>query len=180
MKDFVFLGLGSNLDNRLWYIVQALRHLDNSPNIQIEKMSSVYETEPYGIKEQRNFLNAVVQIQTHFRPAKLLQCVKFIERKLGRIHRSKWHSREIDIDILAYGQEKTNLSWLTIPHSDLQNRRFVLVPFDEIAPQFELVEPRLKICSLVQTCPDRGEVRLIIPAEELHIQFDPSVEKVLA
>ena len=180
MKECAFLGLGSNVDNRLWYIVQALRHFEDSSNIDIRKASSVYETEPYGVKDQRNFLNAVVEIRTDYRPGRLLECVKSIEKKLGRVYRGKWRSREIDIDILAYGDVEINLPWLAIPHRDLQNRRFVLVPFDEIAPQFELVKPANKVHSLLESCPDRGEVRLVVPAEELHIQLDPSGERMPA
>ena len=171
MFNSVYLGLGSNRDNRLWYIVQALRLLDKSPNIEIRRISGIYDTKPYGIKNQRDFLNSVVEIHTNFRPAKLLQFGKFIEIKLGRIDRGKWQPREIDIDILTYSDLQLSLSWLNIPHKDLHKRRFVLAPFCEISPDLWLPGYQKKIQNLYDFCPDQGKVRLIYPAEELHIKL---------
>lgn len=180
MCDSVYLGLGANIDNRLWYIVQALRQIEKSPYISIRKCSSIYETEPYGIKRQRDFLNAVVQIETSFRPAKLLECLKFIERKLGRKTRAVWRSREIDIDILAYGDVSIALNWLTIPHQDLHNRLFVLDPFSEIAPDFYLPGHDKTVTSLRENCDDKGHVSLVIPSESFHFNVDTSFEEVSA
>lgn len=179
MHDSVFLGLGSNIDNRLWYIVHALRQIDNSPYINIRKCSSIYETEPYGIKGQRDFLNAVIEIETSFRPAKLLECLKFIERKLGRRSRATWFSREIDIDILAYKNISINLTWLTIPHFDLHNRLFVLRPFCEIAPNYHLPKHDKTVSTLLDECEDTGLVALAIPSESFHFNVDAYFEKVL-
>lgn len=175
----IYLGLGSNCDNRLWYIVQAIRLLDKSPNIEIGKISSIYETEPYGIKEQRDFLNSVVEIYTSFRPAKLLQFVKFIEMKLGRIDRGKWQPREIDIDILAYQDLQLKLSWLTIPHKEIHKRRFVLLPFNEIARNFIVAGLKNTVNKLNENCSDQGTVRLIYPAKEIHIKLDSPVKALL-
>lgn len=175
----IYLGLGSNRDNRLWYIVKAIRMLDKSPNIEIGKISSIYETEPYGLKGQRDFLNSVVEIETNFRPAKLLQFIKFIEKKMGRIDRRRWHPREIDIDILAYQSLQLNLSWLTIPHKELHQRNFVLTPFCEIAHGFIVVGHKKPVQDLNENCQDQGKVQLVYPSKDIHINLDAPENVIL-
>jgi len=171
MQELVYLGLGSNRDNRLWYLFQALRYFNHTPFIKMQKISSIYETEPYGITNQRDFLNAVVEIQTSFTPGKLLQYIKFIEKKVGRIERGFWESREIDIDILTFSEKQIRIPWLNIPHIELHKRRFVLVPFAEISP--DLFVPRFNrpVQNLLDHCKDEGRVQNFISRFELEEQY---------
>ncbi len=179
MQESVYLGLGSNRDNRLSYLVQVLRLFRQTPAIELCRFSSIYETEPYGVKNQRDFLNIVVEINTDFTPGKLLQCLQFIERKVGRINRGVWASREIDIDILALGNKIIQLPWLTVPHAELHKRRFVLTPFAEISPDFVLPKFNRPVQSLLTECQDHCRVKKHIAAEEIEMDWLTAQERVL-
>jgi len=172
VRSIAYLGLGSNRENRLWFLLEALRMLARTPSIEVLRVSSIYETEPYGLKNQRDFLNAVVHIATDFPPGKLLQCIKFIEKRLGRIDRGHWASREIDIDILLYEDLQLRLPWLTIPHPGLRLRRFVLVPLAEIAPGERVPGAKCSVVQLLRACPDHGRVHLYLKSEQLPVQIE--------
>ncbi len=134
----VYLGLGSNLGRRQDNLDRALEFL--SHRLRVEKVSSVYDTEPIGNTEQPRFLNLVCQIATGLEPIGLLTLVKGIESKLGRLrHHSSDEPRPIDIDILFYGDQIIETPQLIIPHPRLTERAFVLIPLAEIAP--DLVHP---------------------------------------
>ncbi len=105
----------------------------------LQKVSSVYKTEPIGYEAQAEFLNGVAAIQTDFPPLSLLQVLKDIETAIGRQHRIRWGPREIDLDILIYGDVCLQTEKLVIPHPEMHLRHFVLVPLAEIAP--DLVHP---------------------------------------
>ena len=137
----VFLGLGSNRGDRKKNILKAIKLLEKSGQ-KVLRLSSLRETKPYGYKKQKKFLNAVVKLKTKLLPSELLELCKKIEKKIGRTKSFCWGPREIDIDILFFGKEVINNKKLTIPHSDLHNRNFVLTPRMEIAPNF--VHPVLK------------------------------------
>ena len=129
----VYIGLGTNIEPRFDRMEHALFELDAlSPVIA---KSSIYETAPVGHADQPNFLNAVVLIRTELEPQELLDELREMERDLGRRSRERWHEREIDFDILFYGNEIVNADALRIPHAELHNRKFVLEPLAEIAPQ---------------------------------------------
>lgn len=128
----IFLGLGSNLGNRKGNLDEALKLL--AKNILLIRVSSVYDTEPFQTYNQPRFLNLVCQAQTNITPVELLNFVKSIEHKLGRAPDSHNAPREIDIDILFYGNKIITTPELTIPHPRLAERAFVLVPLAEIAP----------------------------------------------
>lgn len=127
-----YLGLGSNLGDRKQNLAQALELV--SQQVAVEQLSSIYETEPVGYKQQPLFLNAVCRISTKLSPEQLLGLAKEIEAKLGRIPSFHNAPRLIDIDILFYGDEVVSSRELTIPHPHLAERAFVLVPLAEIAP----------------------------------------------
>jgi len=133
----VYLGLGSNLGNRGANLDRALEFL--SQRLPVEKVSSVYETEPIGNVEQPRFLNLVCQVSTRLAPMELLILAKGIESKLGRSSGKVNAPRPIDIDILFYGDQVVETPKLVIPHPRLVERAFVLVPLAEIAP--DLVHP---------------------------------------
>ncbi len=133
----VYLGLGSNLGNRQDNLGRALDLL--AQRLRVEKISSVYETEPVGNINQPRFLNLVCQAYTRLAPTELLTLAKGIESKLGRIFNKPNTPRPIDIDILFYGEQIIETPELVIPHLRLAERAFVIIPLAEIAP--DLVHP---------------------------------------
>jgi len=135
-KNTVHLLLGSNLGNREKLIDDALNLLaERVGTIQLK--SSIYETAAWGKIDQPSFLNVAVAIHTVLQPLQLLETVLKIESDLGRVRHEKWGSRMIDIDIIFYGEEIINIEdKLHIPHPELQNRKFVLLPMAEIAAYF--------------------------------------------
>ncbi|MDP6541402.1 MAG: 2-amino-4-hydroxy-6-hydroxymethyldihydropteridine diphosphokinase [Phycisphaerales bacterium] len=133
----VFLGLGSNLGDRAKYLATAVDSICKDPNILVVQQSSVIETEPVGIIEQGKFLNQVIEIQTEYEPLDLLSACLAIEASLGRVRDEKWGPRILDIDILFYGCHSINEEDLIIPHPKAHKRLFVLIPMEEIAPNFE-------------------------------------------
>ena len=131
---YAYIGFGSNVEDRLSYIRQALDCLSGEECTSVVQVSSIYETEPVGDEEQEWFLNGVARVETDVLPKKLLSILQEIERKLGRQQRARWGPREIDLDILIYDQFCVSSPRLTIPHPEMHERRFVLEPFAEIAP----------------------------------------------
>jgi len=129
--NVVFIGLGSNVGNRRKNIERAMRELERSGQ-EILKLSSVYETEPWGYKKQRKFLNAALKIRTTLSPHQLLKLCKDIEKKLGRKKSFRWGPRLIDLDILLYGKRRVNDKKLKIPHPEMHKREFVLKPLLEV------------------------------------------------
>lgn len=130
-----FVGLGSNVGDRLLNIESALSKLNEIG--EVTKRSSIYETDPVG-PPQPEFLNAVCEIETSLSARDLLGALKRIEIEVGRVPRDRWGPREIDLDLLLYGDEVIDEPGLTVPHPELTNRPFVLVPLLEIAPDLEL------------------------------------------
>ena len=162
----VFIGMGSNLGDRAYYLHQALVEIANSQQIIIKKYSSVYETEPVGKKEQPQFLNMVIELESTLLPQDLLRRLKEIENTLGRTHTEHWGPREIDLDILYYSSEVFNDDKLQLPHPEIANRRFVLVPMKEIAGEFLDPMQRLSMKELLRRCTDTSTVRKIsLPAD---------------
>jgi 2-amino-4-hydroxy-6-hydroxymethyldihydropteridine diphosphokinase len=136
MKNtIIYLSLGSNIGNRAGNMVSALSFLQSSLFIDIKNISSFYETSPVG-RAQRNFYNIAIKAKTNLTPKGLLLLIKQAESILGRKKTIKWGPRVIDIDILFFGKEVINYANLTVPHKDIQNRLFVLVPLREIAGNF--------------------------------------------
>lgn len=158
--NFILLSIGANLGNRKDNIEKAIRLLAEHSEIRIIKTSSIYETEPVGFKEQPWFLNVVVAAETTLELNRLIQLCKSVEYLLGRIVRKKWTEREIDIDILIYGNNIIETEHLQVPHPRMQERRFVLVPAAEIAA--ELVHPVYKhtISELLKVCTDSSVVKV--------------------
>lgn len=121
----VWLALGSNLGDRAGYL-QAARTALPQAGITVVRASRVDETEPVGIREQPQFLNQVLEVETSLEPRPLLDALKRIEGQLGRTARQRWGPREIDIDILRYNARVVDEPGLHIPHAELQNRPFLL------------------------------------------------------
>jgi 2-amino-4-hydroxy-6-hydroxymethyldihydropteridine diphosphokinase len=134
-----FLGLGSNYGNKVDNINMAIKLLRESEQMNIKRVSSLYETEPVGVNNQDDFLNCAVRIDTALDPHALLKLVKSIEREIGRTPNSHMEPRIIDIDILLYEDTDLESLDLKIPHPRLRTRRFVLEPLLEIDP--DLTDP---------------------------------------
>ena len=131
-----YLGLGANLGNRLAALTEALVLLDTTPSMRMLSCSSVYETEPWGMVDQPQFLNLVAGFETTLSPQDLLAGCKQVESQVGRTESYRWGPRQIDVDILLYGDAVVSSTQpeLQIPHARLAERAFALVPLAEIAP----------------------------------------------
>lgn len=138
-KERVFVGLGSNVGNRLRHLHRAAAALSGLAGTRVVKVSPVFKSSPVGPR-QRDFLNAAAEIRTALRPHELLRALKSIERRLGRKRRGRWGPREIDLDILFYGRRVIRTRALTVPHRELRRRMFVLKPLSVLAPS-----PRLPV-----------------------------------
>ncbi len=159
MPIIAYIGLGSNLGDRAANINSAIEFLGEVG--RIVKASSLYATEPVGYAEQPEFLNAVVAVETEMIAADLLKACRSIEDRLGRRRTIRWGPRTIDIDILLLGEEIVSLPDLMIPHPRMAERRFVLTPLVEIAP--EAVHPLLHktAAELLRGLEDRHDVNMI-------------------
>jgi 2-amino-4-hydroxy-6-hydroxymethyldihydropteridine diphosphokinase len=130
----VYLSLGSNLGDRTAHLARAVALLEAS-DIRVARASSIYETEPRDVPDQPWFLNQVIEAQTTLYPRQLLARTQKIEREMGRTRTVDKGPRVMDIDILLYGESKVLTEALEIPHPRIADRRFVLEPLHELAPE---------------------------------------------
>ena len=153
----VYLSLGSNIDNKMSYLTQAITTINNQVG-KVMTISPCYETEAWGPIKQDTFVNCVIKIETTFTPGKLLQKLLAIEKTLGRIRDVKYGPRTIDIDILLMGNKIIRQKKLLVPHPLLQERKFVLAPLNDIAAND--IHPIFKrtIAELLANCLDKGNV----------------------
>lgn len=136
MPVTAFIGLGSNLGPAIENCHSAIKAIKKIPQIKITQRSSFYETEPVGEIEQNWFINLVIEIETSLTPKTLLDCLLKIEKNMGRIRKEKWGPRLIDLDLLFYGNKIIHSKNLKVPHPEIQRRKFVLDPLNEIRPGF--------------------------------------------
>jgi 2-amino-4-hydroxy-6-hydroxymethyldihydropteridine diphosphokinase len=136
----VYLGLGSNLNDPHSQSLKAISLIDESNQIQIEKISSFYQTKPLCLDEDPDqtpwYINSCIEISTSYKVEELFSFLQKIEEEMGRVKNKKWESRIIDIDILFFKNQIIKNDHLTIPHPEITNRSFVLIPLNEIAPDF--------------------------------------------
>jgi 2-amino-4-hydroxy-6-hydroxymethyldihydropteridine diphosphokinase len=138
-----YIALGSNLGDRVQTITRALALLRRHPDVRVVKVSRLSETEPVGgPPDQPKFFNGVAQLHTTLLPDELLQLMQDTESQLGRTRRERWGPRTIDLDLLLYGNRVINEPHLQVPHPLMHQRRFVMAPLAQIAP--EAVHPILK------------------------------------
>ena len=141
-KARAFIGAGANLDEPVRQIRQAQDELEKSPGVTLLSASSLYRTQPVGPVEQPPFINAVFSLEPEIGPHDLLSLLLDIEQKMGRVRGERWGPRVIDLDLLFYGEEIIKEQGLEVPHPRLHERRFVLAPLAEIAP--DVVHPVIK------------------------------------
>ena len=155
-----YLLIGGNIGDRNKNLKEAIDFIARECGSVI-KSSSIYETAAWGKTDQPDFLNQCLLIQTSLSAPDLMKQILKIEEKMGRKRKEKNDPRIIDIDILFYNESVLQTEFLTLPHPQLQNRRFVLVPMNEIAPK--LVHPVLRksIITLLKECPDNLEVKKV-------------------
>ena len=143
----VYLSLGSNQGDRREHLQAALDLLAAEPEVEIIKVSSRYESEPWGLTEQPDFYNAVVQIRTTLSPFCLLDVCQRIEKQRQRVRTVRWGPRTLDIDILTYDELQQDTPRLTLPHPRMQERNFVIVPLAEIKSGTRLECPGVRLIS---------------------------------
>ena len=138
MKQQIYIALGSNLGDRAGNLARALQLLP-ARGVHIRQVSDFLETRAYGVTDQPDFLNAVARVETGLAPEQLLQVLLQVEKLMGRVRKRHWGERNIDLDLLLYGDLVYQSKTLTLPHPDMLNREFVLAPLAQIAPK--LVHP---------------------------------------
>jgi len=160
MKKLVYLGLGSNLGDRLENLRRAIQEL-RAAGVAVGRGSSVYESEPVDYTAQPRFLNAVVEAETELMPRQLLRRLQHIERRLGRRRGVPGGPRTIDIDILVFGEHVMHTAALTIPHPRLAERRFVLQPLCELAAGLRHPADRQTVSALLAGLSGGGQVKKV-------------------
>ncbi|TKB60048.1 MAG: 2-amino-4-hydroxy-6-hydroxymethyldihydropteridine diphosphokinase [Nitrospira sp.] len=166
MKETVFIGFGSNVGDRVDFCDRAVTLLSLLPHSRLQGVSLLYETEPVRDRIDPGeawFLNGVVQLETNITPRSLLSTLQEIERALDRDEDNRSGPRTIDLDILFYGEHVIKEPGLTIPHPRLHQRRFVLMPMNELDPLW--VHPTLNqsMAQLLTDAKDHSQVRLLFP-----------------
>ncbi|MCF6094673.1 2-amino-4-hydroxy-6-hydroxymethyldihydropteridine diphosphokinase [Microaerobacter geothermalis] len=160
-----YLGLGANIGDREDQLIKALELINSNNEMEVTKLSSVYETEPVGYIEQPPFLNMVIEINTYLEPEALLYRLLFIEKSLGRERKLKWGPRTIDIDILLYDKLEINRPDLIIPHPRMIERAFVIIPLMDLNPDLMIPGLGKSVKELAKTINIRG----ITPLKEIQI-----------
>jgi len=159
MFELIYLGIGSNIGDRETNIFSAIAALDVRDDIKVVRTASIYESDPLYNLQQPKFLNTVVELKSTLDPEVMLQVCQGVELMLGRsIDHKKNDPRVIDLDILAHETKSIDLDHLKIPHPDLITRKFVLVPWNEITPDFMVQDFGRTVSELLKICPDTSNV----------------------
>jgi 2-amino-4-hydroxy-6-hydroxymethyldihydropteridine diphosphokinase len=134
-----WLGLGSNLQQPVKQLKEALNRLGETDKLEVLRVSSFYRTPPWGDEEQDDFINAVAEIETSLDPVPLLRVLQSIENTMGRQRDGRrWGPRRIDLDLLLYGEQQYQSAELVVPHPRMSERAFVLVPMCELEAELEI------------------------------------------
>jgi len=164
MTRKIYLSLGSNLNDRERNLLLAIKKINERCGTVVE-VSSLYQTGPWGMQNQPEFLNQVIEIESGYNPHELLQKLLVIEKEMGRKPAPRWGPRVIDIDILFFDQAIISDDDLVVPHVGIPHRRFALLPLAEIAPDY--VHPLLNktIERMLEDCADPLQAELYIPKD---------------
>jgi 2-amino-4-hydroxy-6-hydroxymethyldihydropteridine diphosphokinase len=154
----VYLAFGSNLGDRGHNIQSAITQLERL-GVKMIRSSKLYETEPVGKTDQPEFYNLVAEFHTTQSPGDLVLHIHSVERALKRVRKEKWGPRTIDIDVLFYGDQVIDLPGLNVPHPRIQERNFVLIPLNEIAPDFAHPIYKKSVRELLKASLDKAIVR---------------------
>lgn len=164
-SERVFLALGSNVGDRHQQLIAALKYVQQK--VKLRQVSSIYTSQPMYLLDQAEFYNLVVEVTTTLSPAELLSLCQETERVVGRVIRQRNGPREIDVDIVFYGDQSVGRSELIIPHQRVTERPFVLVPLAEIAPEFAHPQQNKTIRQLVQELGEYEPLIINLSAKEL-------------
>jgi 2-amino-4-hydroxy-6-hydroxymethyldihydropteridine diphosphokinase len=137
-----YLGLGSNLGDRLAHLQGAVDGLASTPGVRVVAVSSVYETTPVGGPPQDDYLNAVVALDTELTPRALLDVAHVLEARARRVRTERWGPRTLDVDVLLVGDLEVAEPDLVVPHPRLRERAFVLLPLADVDPAWKPAQPR--------------------------------------
>lgn len=159
MNNTAYIALGTNIGNRESYLHSALQAIQEN-DIDIIRFSSIYETDPVGYVEQDRFLNMVIKVNTNLQPLDLLEVLQSIELESGRERKIRWGPRTLDLDILLFNQENIETERLIVPHPQMTERAFVLVPLAEIDQDVEIPAVTKPISLLLDELQDREGVRI--------------------
>lgn len=159
MEACVFLSIGSNVGNRVENCRRAVEELGGNNRIRLISVSSLYETEPIGYEDQPLFINLAVKIETTLTPSALLQTIKTIERKLGRVETFRWGPRIIDIDIIIYDNLVISDRHLVLPHPRMQERAYVLIPLLELDKNLKHTVTGKTLDEMIKELPNNKSVR---------------------
>lgn len=159
-KHCAYIGIGSNLGDRLKNVSEAIRLLEDHPLVKVNRLSHFYETEPLtlGGEKQGWYLNCVLKLQTSLNAVRLFHLLQEVEGLLGRVRGAKWTPRVIDLDLLFFDDEIIRTKTLIVPHPQLHLRRFVLEPLAEVAPNFVHPIKGLAVKALLKKLGDNKKV----------------------
>jgi 2-amino-4-hydroxy-6-hydroxymethyldihydropteridine diphosphokinase len=159
--ETAYIGLGSNLGDRVLVLTEALKSIGALPGTAVVQVSSLYETEAVGGVAEQDFVNGVAQIQTDLGPHDLIRELLNIEKHLGRVRFKKWGDRTCDLDLLVYNDIVLDDPECRIPHPEIPNRRFVLEPLCEIEPNLRLPRFLKTAEKLLKECQDEHWIHRI-------------------
>ena len=155
MQNTIYLGLGSNIGEKVKQLEIARKMIDNISNLEVTRVSSYYSTSPWGKTDQEDFINQVIEARTSLSAEDLLKRLQEIEIKMGRQRNVKWGPRNIDLDILLYGDEVINSPELRVPHLHMRQRLFVLIPLQEINADVVFPDDGVKLREVLGNVLDR-------------------------
>jgi 2-amino-4-hydroxy-6-hydroxymethyldihydropteridine diphosphokinase len=162
MKLMAYIGIGSNLDDPVSQVKEALEELDGIPDSVLVSQSSLYASKPMGPADQPDYVNAVAALDTLLSAGELLQALQNIEQRLGRERDGeKWGPRIIDLDLLLYGKKTIKTDTLTVPHPGLHERDFVIIPLAEIAGNLNIPGKGL-LSTLIAACENHSVRKLVV------------------
>ncbi len=138
LLNTAFIAIGSNLSNPYQQVKLAIRTIGNNSNIKLIKTAKIYKSEPYGVKNQPDFINTVIKVETSFLAIELLDCLLDIEIKQGRERKTHWGPRIIDLDIILYNKLQITKGRLILPHPFAHEREFVIIPLNDIEHNLEI------------------------------------------